>query len=534
MKKNQLLIRKLGIVDYQKTFGEMQEFTKNRNIDTCDEIWLLEHQHVFTQGKAGKPEHVLNPGSVPIVQTDRGGQITYHGPGQLIIYPLIDLRRANLGVKQFVNLLEDAVIETLAAYNINTMRRDDAPGIYLKDCGAKICSLGLRISRGCSYHGLALNITTDLSYFKRINPCGFKNLQMAKMSDFIAEDAINYAKLMEKVVAFIAKKFGHTEIINAEKSTSISDNTNIANITNIKKLADITENTDRKPPWIRSKLLSPAEITKTKKNLQHHHLVTVCDEAACPNKGECFGRGTATFMIMGDTCTRDCKFCNVTCGRPNALDHFEPSRLTASVLEMQLKYVVLTSVCRDDLQDHGATHFANCIQSLRTANPNLKIEILVPDFRGCQEEALATLGKNLPNVFAHNIETVPRLYPSITPSSDYKTSLQLLLRHKQLFPQIPTKSGIMVGLGETDEEIIAVLHDLRAYEVDMLTIGQYLRPSINNAKVERYVTPEKFQEFAKLARTMGFSYVASGPMVRSSYYAEIQGEMQRCSKDEQR
>lgn len=490
-----LIIRKFGIRDYNATFAEMKNFTAKRNEFTPDEIWLLEHPHVFTQGKAGKAEHVLAPGDVPVIQVDRGGQVTYHGPGQMMIYVLLDLRRHNLGVKKFVNLLEQAIIDTLAYYNIQASAREDAPGVYVN--GAKICSLGLRISRGCSYHGMAFNVTTNLDYFKRINPCGFKNLALTKVADLVPN--LDHTELETKISENFAKnlRFDNIEYVDYRKA-------------------------ERKPKWIRSKLLSKEEAAKVNQLLQEKKLVTVCQEAACPNRSECFSRGTATFMIMGDVCTRDCHFCNVKHGRPEPLDITEPERLAQTVLLMRLKYVVITSVDRDDLRDGGALHFANAIHAIKESSPQIKIEILVPDFKQGINLALKILSNNLPDVFAHNIETIPRLYSTITPSRNYEISLELLQKFKALFPHVLTKSGIMVGLGETNEEIEAVLYDLREYNVDMMTLGQYLQPSIKNAPVARFVTPTEFDYFVKIARKMGFKYVSSGPMVRSSYYAEEQ------------
>jgi lipoyl synthase len=278
----------------------------------------------------------------------------------------------------------------------------------------------------------------------------------------------------------------------------------------------------RKPEWIRVKLHSTNKINNTKKMLRAKRLHTVCEEANCPNQGECFCSGTATFIIMGDICTRSCKFCNIKHDKPHALDITEPENLVNAVREMNLKYVVITSVDRDDLKDGGANHYLKCIQAIRTYDPKVKIEILVPDFRGCEQQALDILAKSPPDVFNHNIETVPRLYKTICPGCDYSRSLSLLQAHKKQFPAVLTKSGLMVGLGETDDEIKAVMQDLRKYQVDMLTIGQYLQPSKNNISVERYVMPIVFQEYAKLAKEIGFKYVASGPLVRSSYHAAEQ------------
>lgn len=276
----------------------------------------------------------------------------------------------------------------------------------------------------------------------------------------------------------------------------------------------------RKPSWIRNKLLSPDEIVKVKKILTQGGVPTVCDEASCPNRTECFGRGTATFIIMGKICTRNCRFCDVTHGKPLPLDATEPERLAITVKNMGLKYVVITSVCRDDLADDGAEHFMKCIKSLRLHNPDLKVEILAPDFRKNIANALDILAESLPDVFAHNIEVVPSLYKTVTPSRDYALSLKLLKEHSLRFPTIPTKSSIMVGLGETEIEIHQTLQDLRNNNVSRVTIGQYLQPKHENAKLQRYYTPEEFVELGNYAKSIGFSHVASGPMVRSSYYAE--------------
>jgi lipoyl synthase len=278
----------------------------------------------------------------------------------------------------------------------------------------------------------------------------------------------------------------------------------------------------RKPEWIRVKIPASSAVNDLKKLLRENNLVTVCEEAACPNLPECFTHGTATFMIMGDKCTRRCSFCDVAHGRPDPLDENEPAHLAKTIAQMGLRYVVITSVDRDDLRDGGASHFTACIQAVREKNPSIKIEILVPDYRGRLEIALQETGKALPDVFNHNIETVPRLYKQARPGSDYAHSLQLLQTFKKLYPAVPTKSGIMLGLGETNEEIEQTLKDLRDHDVDMVTLGQYLQPSQYHLPVARYVTPLEFKRFGELAKELGFSNAASGPLVRSSYHADKQ------------
>ena len=278
----------------------------------------------------------------------------------------------------------------------------------------------------------------------------------------------------------------------------------------------------RKPDWIRVKMAAPEEVQRIKTTLRAQKLHTVCEEAACPNLPECFGGGTATFMIMGDICTRRCPFCDVSHGKPLPLDENEPENMAQTIAAMGLRYVVITSVDRDDLRDGGAAHFVSCIQRTRELNPQIHIEILTPDFRGRMDIALTILKSAPPDVFNHNLETVPRLYKQSRPGADYQYSLTLIKEFKQLFPHIPSKSGLMLGLGETNEEVIETLKDLRAHDCDMLTLGQYLQPSRHHLPVDRFVTPDEFAELAEIAKQLGFSQVASGPMVRSSYHADQQ------------
>ena len=278
----------------------------------------------------------------------------------------------------------------------------------------------------------------------------------------------------------------------------------------------------RKPEWIRAKAPSGATFGEVKRALREHNLHTVCEEASCPNIGECFSKGTATFMILGDLCTRRCPFCDVAHGRPRPPDPDEPLNLAKTIAAMRLKYVVITSVDRDDLRDGGAQHFVDCIRSVREHSPATKIEILTPDFRGRLDRALDLLAECPPDVMNHNLETVPRLYLQARPGSDYAHSLRLLKDFKARLPAIPTKSGLMVGLGETDTEIVDVMRDLRAHDVDMLTVGQYLQPSAGHLPVLRYVEPAVFERFEQEALALGFSHAACGPMVRSSYHADQQ------------
>ncbi|GMR08500.1 MAG: lipoyl synthase [Gammaproteobacteria bacterium] len=285
-----------------------------------------------------------------------------------------------------------------------------------------------------------------------------------------------------------------------------------------------TEKVARKPAWIRARSPNTPKVNELRDILRENSLFTVCEEASCPNLGECFSKGTATFMIMGSICTRRCPFCDVAHGRPLPLDEDEPAHLASTIAAMNLRYVVITSVDRDDLRDGGAQHFANCISAVREQVAGIRIEILVPDFRGRMEVALQRLEICLPNVFNHNLETVPRLYRQARPGSDYEWSLQLLKIFKAAHPDIPTKSGLMLGLGEEIHEVEQVMADMRAHNVNMLTLGQYLQPSKHHLPVTRFVMPEEFDALGELGKQMGFSHVASGPMVRSSYHADEQAE----------
>jgi len=278
----------------------------------------------------------------------------------------------------------------------------------------------------------------------------------------------------------------------------------------------------RKPEWIRMKMPNSKRFQEIKQALRNNNLHTVCEEASCPNIGECFSGGTATFMILGDICTRRCPFCDVAHGKPLAPDANEPANLAKTIAEMQLNYVVITSVDRDDLPDGGAQHFVDCIKAIRAASPAIKIEVLVPDFRGRLAIALTILKAAPPDVMNHNLETIPRLYQQARPGSDYQNSLNLLKLFNELYPDIPTKSGLMLGLGETDDEILEVMKDLRAHHVTMLTLGQYLQPSVHHLPVMRYVEPAAFDVLKAKADAMGFNNAACGPMVRSSYHADLQ------------
>jgi lipoic acid synthetase len=309
------------------------------------------------------------------------------------------------------------------------------------------------------------------------------------------------------------------------RATPESHQRNADKLARIPIKVETSETVLRKPEWIRIKLTANEEVTRIKQTLREHRLHTVCEEAACPNLGECFSLGTATFMIMGDLCTRRCPFCDVAHGKPIALDPEEPLNLAKSIELMRLKYVVITSVNRDDLRDGGASHFAACIAAIRQRTPATRIEILVPDFRGRQSMAIDLLTQQPCDVFNHNLETVPRLYKAVRPGADYQESLNLLQQYAAAQPNTPTKSGLMLGVGETEAEVIQVMRDLVSHGCSMLTLGQYLQPSKAHLPVKEYITPEQFTAYAEIAKEIGFKQVASAPLVRSSYHADQQAKL---------
>jgi lipoic acid synthetase len=312
------------------------------------------------------------------------------------------------------------------------------------------------------------------------------------------------------------------DILPPSRTTPQSHQRGKSKLARIPVKVESQENPLRKPKWIRAKAPLGKAVSRIRRILRDSGLSSVCEEAACPNLGECFHHGTATFMIMGDICTRRCPFCDVAHGKPTPLDPKEPEQLAEAIAAMGLNYVVITSVDRDDLRDGGGEHFAQCISAVRQQRPETRIEVLAPDFRGRVDAALASLSSHPPDVFNHNLETVPRLYKQTRPGADYQGSLDLLQQFKEIQPEVPTKSGLMLGLGETQEEILEVMQTLRQHGCEMLTLGQYLQPSRDHLPVDRFVSPETFDQLGEIAKEMGFIRVASGPMVRSSYHADLQ------------
>ncbi len=511
-----LLCLNLGQTEYTRVLELQQDIVhaKNDQVLRHDRVILTEHAPVFTVGKHGGEENLvcsrkfLKERGVDLVHTTRGGNITYHGPGQIILYPILDLERSKTGVREFVSLLEEVMLDTVLKLGVKASRSSRNPGIWVGD--AKLGSIGISLKKGVSFHGLALNVNPDLTPFKWINPCGMNDISVTsaanelKKRDLPMPD-LSFEKVATLLVASFEKVFG--------ARLQYSD-------TQLMPQTGIHARKKGKPTWLRTRLPRGEGYEKTRTLLSAGCLHTVCQGANCPNKFECYGRGTATFMILGDRCTRNCRFCNVPTGDPGPPDPEEPARVARAASEMNLSYVVITSVTRDDLEDGGAFHFARTVDAVKKiSGGDTAVEVLIPDFRG-KTEHLETVLKMIPAVLNHNIETVPSLYKTARPQAIYERSLELLSAVSKTNRAIPAKSGIMVGLGETFTELYRTMADLVETGCSILTVGQYLQPTKAHLPVKKYYTPEEFAEIEAAAVHLGFRRVASGPLVRSSYKAE--------------
>jgi lipoic acid synthetase len=394
-----------------------------------------------------------------------------------------------------VRTLEQIGIELLESLGVTAERRKGFPGLWVQV--RKIASIGVRVKRRISYHGMAINIGNDLGIFEMMQPCGLEGIRMTSVLEEIGRK-VPMDEVKRRIIPIIARYFGAEEMQPDGAGRG------------------------RLPDWLRRPLPVAGRFGETESTLKKLNIDTICNDANCPNRGECWKRGTATVLILGRVCTRGCKFCSVAKGKPLPPDPSEPERIAEMAERMGLKYLVLTSVDRDDLPDGGAGHFRDCINAVRSHLPEMGFEILVPDFKGCQDEALVIFSEARPSVFAHNVETVPSLYLMARQGGDYQRSLELLRLAKQKWPEIPTKSSIMLGLGERDGEVEGVLADLRSVGCDRVTLGQYLRPSKDSLDVVEYVRPEKFDWWAGRAYEMGFTWVMSSAYTRSSYFAEQQ------------
>lgn len=507
-----MIIDRLGPEDYNATLDTQFNLRDAKINDPSqpDALIFVEHESVYTAGRGSLTSDFIlkessgEPEAIRCIEISRGGKVTYHGPGQIVAYPIFNLENHGKDVHVFLRKLEDVIISTLSCYGIRGERRDGMTGVWVETGSEeykKIASIGIGVKRWVSYHGISINVNPDLSYFEAINPCGFDG----KLTTSIAELVTDNTPTLEEVKSTLLDRFKAIFSLHVEEGELVSG---------LKRRA--------RPSWLRVKAPGSPSFIDTHSIVKEHKLVTVCEEAKCPNMGECWTHGTATFMIMGELCTRRCSFCSVKDGSISnlePLDPFEPLRVSQAVSRLGLKHVVITSVNRDDVEDMGAAHFDQTIRSIKKLNPDCDVEFLIPDMRGRRELVEGILKSRLLKVLNHNVETVPRLYKTVRPGADFQRSLNVLMWAKEIDPKVKTKSGLMVGLGEEKEEVLEVLHRMKESKIDIVTIGQYLQPTAKQLPIYRFVTPDEFKEYEIEAMKLGFSHVESGPLVRSSYHA---------------
>ena len=533
-----LNIRWLGKLPYSEAYdlqlglhrSVLQEDSKD------DYLLLLEHNNVITSGRSSKENNLLvskaqlHELGIEYFETDRGGDITYHGDGQLIGYPIIRLSDPKK-VIPFVRNLENVIIDSLRKFKIDSFTKEDDTGVWTAK--GKIASIGIKVSKWTTYHGFSLNIFDSLDGYQLINPCGNQSEQITSIHQFnpdisfeeVANEIsgnftkiFDYANTDRQFSQFTPRQLKRTKEFNIDqmvKDGVFKINQNKIPVT----VRGVLPSEPKRPEWMKVKANLGSDYVSLKNLLSEKKLNTVCEEASCPNIYECWSMGTATFMIMGDVCTRACGFCDVKTGRPGELDLGEPLRVAESVQAMNLTHAVITSVNRDDLEDGGSMFFADTIRAVKDKNSHCDVEVLVPDFKGLRS-AIQNIIDASPEVFNHNLETVPRLQREIRTAASYGRSLSLLEYVKKQGFMGKTKTGLIVGMGETKEEVISVLKDLSKIEVDIVTIGQYLRPTAKHRPIDRYATIEEFEDYKIIGESYGIPHVESGPLVRSSYHAK--------------
>lgn len=546
-----LHVRWLGRVPYREALALQQAMFESGSVD---HLLLLEHPHVFTHGPradlAANMKVAPSAVGAELVSVRRGGDVTYHGPGQLVGYPIVNVPNA-LGASDHVRAIQALIVGTLTELGVDDVGcLPEYPGVWVGVSGPnprKICAIGVRLARGRTMHGFALNVRTDMAYLRDyIVPCGIGDkpvtslaeegidVDLAVVADIVARragDLWGKGGIERQDVAWKARPDDLSPFSRGEGPGGVvrrAADHGMAPATGQRAAARLEQAgvTDglaigtRKPEWLRPKVTIGAQVLALKKTVRDHGLVTVCEEAGCPNLSECWADGTATFMVLGERCTRACGFCLVDTQKPMPPAVDEPQRVAAAIREMDLAHAVLTMVARDDLIDGGFAHVAMCVAAIRDVRPDTIIETLVSDAKG-DETSLGLLlapGPGRPDVFNHNVETVARLQRAVRPSAGYARSLAVLARAKAA--GMTTKTGFMLGLGETAAEVAGLLHDLAAIGVDIVTIGQYLRPTTNHLPVARWAEPGEFTSWKALGESLGIGHVEASPLTRSSYHAK--------------
>ena len=536
-----LRVRWLGRLAYDEAWDLQRAMWEGRTTGRSrdDYVLLLEHPHTYTVGRNGDGSNLLiaegdlDGIGATIHHVDRGGDITYHGPGQLVGYPILAVPRLPNGFDMVghVRRLEAMLIATLADLGIEAWPEPGLTGVWTER--GKVAAIGVRVARGVSMHGFALNVDPDLDYFERIVPCGIRDRSVTSVRELTGAE-ITLADVVDALTPHVAATFGSgdadVQLGAFARGTGRSgfdvDRMVAAGVFSPERrnevpvvIRGVLDGEPERPEWMRVRAnLATDGYRDLKRLMRRLDLNTVCEEAGCPNIYECWEAGTATMMLLGDVCTRACAFCDVATGRPGEVDLAEPVRAAEAVSRLGLRHAVLTSVNRDDLPDGGAFIFAQTVKEIAAAVPNCEVEVLIPDFKG-DRAALETVMAAEPAVLNHNTETVLRLQRDVRTAANYGRSLALLARAKWMRPEGTVKSGLIVGMGETEDEVLGALADLRAVGVDIVTIGQYLRPTPRHRPVDRYVHPEEFDRYAAEGDRLGLAHTESGPLVRSSYHA---------------
>jgi len=537
-----LQVRWLGKVRYQDALAVQKSLFE---ASPENYLLLLEHSHVFTLGVNGDESNILvDPSKIgaEVVRIKRGGDVTYHGPGQLVGYPILTVPGKRGGgmadTSAYINSVEQVIIDALEELGLpNCGRISKYPGVWVDPNGhspRKIAAIGVRLSRGRSMHGFAINVKPDMSYFDAIVPCGIKEMEVTSLNQEGLD--LDLREVTDVISEFAAAKWSKGRLDRADVAWKIrsqdlspftrgegpgSRQLNVSSVNQNAETAQSLTATQvqlkRKPEWMKVKAKFGPEYRKIKQTMRTNQLVTVCEEAGCPNIYECWKDGTATFMVLGDRCTRACGFCLINTQKPFPSDPNEPQRVADAVSAMGLDYAVVTMVARDDLRDGGAQHIADTVSAIRKTNPSTKIEILISDLKG-DPDALSKIFASNPDVLNHNVETVPSLQRQVRPSASYARSLAVLCHAKQ--HGLTTKTSIMLGLGETENEVRVLLKDLSRVGVDIVTIGQYLSPTSNHLPIERWWTPQEFEELKSYGESLGITHIESSPLTRSSYHAK--------------